>query len=252
RQVSQKRFVDSVSAMTDRAVRLDRAAPSLRVLRRELGEADVLMLVNESVRDTVRTTATVPRAGEVVAVDGFTGRLTGVPSTSDGRATRVGIDLAPGTAVVLVVGAPAAWDGLPVAPAVERGTAVPIERAWSVAIATAGEAAFSPWRELSGLRPLSDPDLLPRFAGTARYTATFGAEPDGLPHALDLGAVFELAAVRLNGVDLGRRIAPPYVFEVPEGVLGTTNTLEIDVTNTLAKAQPDFFSAFAQQEPSGL
>lgn len=252
RQVSQKRLVDSVSGMTERAVRLERSAPSVRVLRRALGDADVVMAVNESVRDVVRTGITIPRQGEAVAFDAFTGALTAVPSTSDGSATTVGIDLAPGEATVLVVGSASAWEDLPVEAPDERGAVVELAPTWSVATATTGRPAFEHWQSLDGLRPLSDPELLPRFSGTARYTASFEAEAVGLRHTLDLGDVFELATVRLNGVDLGSRIAPPYVFDVPAGVLADANTIEVDVTNTLAKAQPDFFSAFAQQDPSGL
>ena len=153
---------------------------------------------------------------------------------------------------MLLVGSPTAWEGLPVRPAAERGEAVELAPTWAVATATASEPAFSEWGELDGLRPLSDPDLLPRFSGTARYTASFDSRDDAAEHVLDLGQVFELASVRLNGVDLGSRIAPPYVFDVPAGVLAGSNTMEVEVTNTLAKAQPDFFSAFAQQDPSGL
>jgi hypothetical protein len=256
RQVSQKRLVDSVSGMTERAVRLDRPAASLRVLRRDLGDADVIMLVNESVREPVRTIATVPRAGEAVAFDATAGTLTAVPGASDGWSTSIDLDLGPGEALVLIVGSPAAWAGLPVRPATAHADAVELAPTWSVATAAAGQDGFTEWGELVGLRPLSDPDLLPRFSGTARYTASFDADvagdAAGGEHALDLGEVFELATVRLNGVDLGTRIAPPYVFPVPEGVVSRSNTVEIEVTNTLAKAQPDFFSAFAQQDPSGL
>lgn len=252
RQVSQKRLVDAVSGMTDRAVRLERPAPSVRVLRRDLGDADAIMLVNESTREAVRTTATLPRAGDVVAYDAMTGALTQVPSVGDGWSASMRLDLGPGESVVLLVGSPTAWGGLPVRPASVRRDSVELAPAWSVATATAGESAFTEWGGLDALRPLSDPDLLPRFSGTARYTASFEAEAATTEHVLDLGQVFELATVRLNGVDLGTRIAPPYVFDVPAGVLTGRNTVEIDVTNTLAKAQPDFFSAFAQQEPSGL
>ncbi|MGN7799611.1 glycosylhydrolase-like jelly roll fold domain-containing protein [Leifsonia sp. 22587] len=252
RQVSQKRLVEAVSGMTDRAVRLAHPAPSVRVLRRDLGDADVIMLVNESVREAVRTTATVPRPGDAVAFDAATGTLAETPAVSDGRSTSIGLELEPGQSLVLLVGSPSAWDGLPVGPAAERGDAVELAPRWAVATAVAGESTYVEWSELDGLRPLSDPDLLPRFSGTARYTASFDTGDAAADHVLDLGDVFELASVRLNGVDLGTRIAPPYRFDVPEGVLRGTNTIEIDVTNTLAKAQPDFFSAFAQQEPSGL
>jgi hypothetical protein len=122
-----------------------------------------------------------------------------------------------------------------------------------VELATAAEyPAFARWRTLDRLRPLSDPDQLPRFSGTARYTASLDHGWADQPHRLDLGAVHEIARVRLDGVDLGTRIAPPYTFDIPAGALVHGGTLEVEVTNTLAKAHPDFFSAFAQQDPSGL
>lgn len=252
RHISQKRLVDSVVGMTDRAVRFDGPAPGLRVLRRDVGDGDVLMLVNESARDTVRGSATLPRAGAVVAYDAVNAALTAVPSRTAGPSTRIDLRLAPGEALVLVVGAPALWEGLPLRPAAQAVSEVELAPAWAVATKTAGDSRYSDWGTLDDLRPLSDPGLLPHFSGTARYTAEFEAEQPEGGHALDLGEVFELASVRLNGVDLGTRVAPPYVFDIPDGLVRDRNTLQIEVTNTLAKAQPDFFSAFAQQEPSGL
>ncbi len=244
------------------------------------------MLVNESVRDRVRTAITVPRAGDAVAFDAFAGELTAVPSRSvdltgtgtlaelagsGGDAaifggaigftlpparregTTVEIDLAPGQALVLLVGDAAAWHGLPVATARTAGDPRPIAPAsWSVSTATATEyPRFTPWGRLDELVPLDRPDLLPRFSGTARYTASFTTAETGSAR-LDLGETFELATVRVNGVDLGTRIAPPYTFDIPSGVLGPDNELEVEVTNTLVKAQPDFFSALAEQDPTGL
>ena len=253
RPVSQRGLVDAVAGMTDRAVRLHRRSPSLRVLRIDQGEADVVMLVNESPHAVVRTAVTLPRSGAVAAFDAFAGTLTAVSSEIRPTGTIVDLELGPGAATVLVVGSTSAWEGLAVLPAVDRGAPKSLSMTWSVATASAGEyPAFTAWRDLDELRPLSEPDLLPRFSGTARYTASFDSDGVGDPHLLDLGDVFELATVRLNGVDLGTRIAPPYEFEVPAGVLAAHNTLEVEVTNTLAKAQPDFFSAFAQQDPTGL
>jgi hypothetical protein len=286
RAIAQGELVDAVSGMTARAVRVSVDAPALRVLRIDHGDVDVVMLVNESVSERVRGVIMAPRAGEVVSFDAFTGGITAVPTRGGRRAdvgdlpgvgasaakhpilggspipgmpipgmatpaeTAVDIDLAPGEARVLLVGDPAAWAGLAVAPAVAAGEPRAISATWSVSTATATEyPCFRPWRVLDELVPLDRPGLLPRFSGTVRYTASFSADARG-PARLDLGAVFELAQVRVNGVDLGTRIAPPYVFDVPE--LAECNELEIEVVNTLVKAQPDFFSAFAQQEPTGM
>jgi hypothetical protein len=253
RALPQDELVDAAVGMTERAVRASAEAPGLRAVRVEQGPADVVMLVNESTRDRVRTTVTVPRVGEAVAFDAFTGTLRSVPSRSDARGTAVDVDLAAGEALVLLVGDAKAWKGLDVAPAIRAGEQRPVApKRWTVSLATAtGYPDFTPWRDLDELVPLDRPELLPRFSGTARYTGSISSPVTGAAR-VDLGAVFEVATVSLNGVDLGTRIAPPYTFDVPAGVLTGDDILQVDVTNTLVKAQPDFFSAFAQQDPAGL
>jgi len=251
--VAESALVAAVSPLTSRAVRVDVPSPSLRVLRIDQGEADVVMLVNESTHDAVRTAVTVPRPGSVVSFDAFTARLTAVPVRTSPGATTAEIDLPPGDALVLVVGSESAWDGAEVRRPVRTLEPAELAPVWEVSTATASEhPSFTPWRRLDQLTPLDAPGLLPRFSGTIRYSASLAvADPRGA-HRLDLGQVFELATVRVNGAELGTRIAPPYVFDVPEGVLTGDDEIEVEVVNTLVKAHPDFFSAFAQQDPTGL
>ena len=69
------------------------------------------------------------------------------------------------------------------------------------------------------------------FCGTMRYTTTFDAPAHAITQ-LDLGDVRESARVRLNGVDLGCRILPPYTFDIPAGILKQHgNELEVEVTS---------------------
>lgn len=185
--------------------------------------------------------------------DAFTARLTAAPARRSGLGTTIDVDLAPGDAIALLVGSTSAWDAAEVSPAVHPVEPVVLAPIWSVSTATAETyPEFTPWGELEVLASLAAPGLLPRFSGTVRYEASFASADPAVAHRIDLGEVFELASVRVNGIDLGARIAPPYVFDVPAGVLAGENELEIDVVNTLAKAQPDYFSAFAQQDPTGL
>jgi len=69
---------------------------------------------------------------------------------------------------------------------------------------------------------------------------------------LDLGEVYEIASVRLNGRDAGVRISPPYYLNITGMGQEGSNILEIEVTNTLAKKIHDVFSRAMVQEPSGL
>ncbi|MGO4343771.1 hypothetical protein, partial [Pedococcus sp. 2YAF34] len=93
RPVPQRGLVDAVAGMTDRAVRIRRPSPSLRALRIDHGDADVVMLVNESVSESVRTAVTIPRAGSAVSLDAFTGALTAMPSERGSHRTTVEIEL---------------------------------------------------------------------------------------------------------------------------------------------------------------
>jgi hypothetical protein len=75
------------------------------------------------------------------------------------------------------------------------------------------------------------------FSGTARYTIQFALPADfrtGQACMLDLGDVREAARVRLNGRDLGKTWSLPFKRQVPSGLLRSTNTLEVEVTNLSA------------------
>ncbi|HTV39594.1 MAG TPA: glycosyl hydrolase [Candidatus Sulfotelmatobacter sp.] len=73
-----------------------------------------------------------------------------------------------------------------------------------------------------------------RFAGSASYTITFDAPRAGDgPYFLDLGTVCQSARVRLNGVDYGTLIAPPFGVVI-DNLKPRENKLEVEVTNVSA------------------
>jgi hypothetical protein len=75
-----------------------------------------------------------------------------------------------------------------------------------------------------------------RFAGTAVYALTFDApaeSPDRTRWVLDLGRVHQSARVRLNGVELGTLVVPPFRLALPT-LQPAGNTLEIEVTSVAA------------------
>ncbi|MBE2216321.1 MAG: glycoside hydrolase, partial [Opitutaceae bacterium] len=73
------------------------------------------------------------------------------------------------------------------------------------------------------------------FSGTASYITTVVAPDtwftDGARLALDLGAVGDLAEVRVNGRDLGLAWKPPYRIDVTPALRPGENRIEIHVTN---------------------
>ena len=68
------------------------------------------------------------------------------------------------------------------------------------------------------------------YSGTAIYRKTFDA-PDAAATYLDLGAVKNLAHVRLNGEDLGIVWTAPWRVNVGKALRAKGNRLEIEVVN---------------------
>jgi len=126
---------------------------------------------------------------------------------------------------------------------------------WVCGIAEPAEyPEFRSCDEVNGLGNISVPGILPRFSGTVRYEGSFDA-PGGIESALlDLGGVYETAAVHINGRHIGTGICPPYAFALPSGLLTQKNNrIAVEVTNTLAKRLGgNQFDRAMPQEPSGL
>ena len=81
----------------------------------------------------------------------------------------------------------------------------------------------------------SDEDIK-YFSGTASYLKTIRLENKDLGEGkrlfLDLGEVKNLAAVKVNGNDLGVTWKPPYCVEITEAAVEGDNSVELEVTNT--------------------
>ena len=72
------------------------------------------------------------------------------------------------------------------------------------------------------------------FSGTATYRTSFQWSPDldTAEAVLDLGQVFNMAHVYVNGKDLGLLWKEPYKMDISEALVEGENTLEIKVTNS--------------------
>lgn len=77
----------------------------------------------------------------------------------------------------------------------------------------------------------SDP-AIKYHSGTATYRTKFMLADAYAITLLDLGAVDEMARVRVNGQEVGTLWKPPYVVDISAAVEAGENTLEVDVVNT--------------------
>lgn len=157
-------------------------------------------------------------------------------ATTDGR-LEVHLELAPGESCVV--------RALPEAHLVTlrhfkpSGPAQRLNGEWRLTF-TEGGPELPPAQTLSKLGSWTElGDAAKAFSGTARYSITFPRPAGGRNWRLNLGDVRESARVRLNGRALGILIGPPFEVDVPEGLLGETNTLKLWVSNLMANRIAD-------------
>ncbi|MDR0567443.1 MAG: hypothetical protein LBG47_10505 [Prevotellaceae bacterium] len=79
-------------------------------------------------------------------------------------------------------------------------------------------------------------EKLKYFSGTAVYEKNFKCkmQPEKCQMILDLGAVYDMATVEVNGKEVGVLWFPPFRIDLAGYVKAGTNTLKISVTNTWA------------------
>ncbi|MFS0724294.1 glycosylhydrolase-like jelly roll fold domain-containing protein [Paenibacillus sp. 1P07SE] len=229
-------------------IRVEQEVPALRHYHYVHDGLDVFMFFNENPHQTIHTDVVLPVQGVAYSYDAFLNKLQPYPLSWDHG---IRLELQPSQSLILLFGieqeAGAAVSHVP------GEEAFVLTNPWQVSTASAGQYPdFNPRGSLTELTNMSAPGVLPRFSGTFRYETEFEWDDATSPLILDLGAVYETAEVWLNGEWAGVLIGPPYWLDIQGKVQQGSNKLIIEVTNTLVKEQPDFLSAYAQQEPTGL
>ena len=122
---------------------------------------------------------------------------------------------------------------------------------WKVYIS---DAPFEEWKlydETEELYDLASWDRIPDFCGKIRYEGEF-EYGENSPALLYLGESTCGIRVKLNGVDLGERIAPPYLFDTEGGLQKGRNRIEIVITTTLGLKKLDGDTHYAAMGKYGL
>lgn len=233
-------------------VRVDGYEPYLRNYHYVHDDLDVFMFFNESTHKIIDTKIVLPVDGAIYVYDAFLNKVTRKEATGESGTKSVELVLHPFESIVLVHGA--ALEAYPAEPPrTVAGPGFELTEEWTVSLATADHYPnFEEWGKLTVLKNMSGPDDLPDFSGTFRYETEFewGGSCEGL--LFELGEVYETAEVWINGEHAGINLCPPYRMEIAGPIRKGSNSLVIEVTNTLVKDQRDFLSSFSQQEPSGL
>jgi hypothetical protein len=86
-----------------------------------------------------------------------------------------------------------------------------------------GQMALGDWSQNDGLAC---------YSGSAWYRKTVTI-PEAKQVTLDLGNLVSSAELRVNGHEVGVRVAPPWTFDITKFVRAGENRLELRICNTL-------------------
>lgn len=235
-------------------VQVKDSEPFLRCYHVKHSDMDVFMFFNEHLSKEIDTEVILPVTGCVRFYNAYTNEVLDTECEKDGAGSRLKLKL-PASETIVVIAGPTLDEVETASKPVKTDTLLTtIQGPWSVSTATSEQyPSFTPWREVEVLADLSRVGQLPTFSGTVRYETDMNWSPAfGKQTVLDLGEAFETAEVYLNGVSAGIRLNAPYRFDLSRLIRDGSNTVVIEVTNTLVYETPDFFSRLGQLEPSGL
>ena len=238
-------------------------------LHRRLADGEIYFLSNRLGRREVtearfRVTGRAPELWDAVS-----GTSRPLSYRVEGDHTIIPLDLAADEAVFIVFQEPTAASQRLVSEP-ELHALAALDNPWRVAFQ---EGRGAPAKtQMDVLEPLNEhvDAGIRHFSGVATYTSTFQLPDDyalGAPLWLDLGAIGDVADIRVNGVDAGVSWFAPYRLSIADQVQAGMNTIEVRVANLwrnrlIADAQEGAepiafiaspsYNADAELRPSGL
>ncbi|EHS57545.1 glycosylhydrolase-like jelly roll fold domain-containing protein [Paenibacillus sp. Aloe-11] len=229
-------------------IRTSEFQPYLRYYHYQQEDGNLYMFFNEDPYRIIETKVTLSTGKQIAAYDGFDNRLKSIPQTLENGKRIVSLTLQPYESIVVFESGEAVETGRETA----KELAI-IHGPWNISFSTAeAYPHFSSQIVLDSLQDISRLEGRERFSGTVRYELSIDLEEEVEDVRIDLGRVYEVAEVTINGRYLGVKICPPYIFEVGDALRKGKNEIIIEVTNNLGKQEQDFLSQYMIQEPTGL
>lgn len=221
--------------------------PYLRYYHYEQPDGHLYMFFNEDPYKRIETEVTIGIGTHVVAYDGFSNSFRSIPYKIVNGKTIVGLSLEAYESVI-VVESMEEKKNLPALTLSEE-----VKGEWQVSFSSSKMYPdFEQGTKLVKLQDISKLEGYATFSGTVKYEVEFQLSEVPEIAILDLGKVYEVAEVTLNGKYLGVKITPPYIFDVLGSLVEGKNSLIIEVTNNLGRQEQDYLSQYMILEPTGL
>lgn len=244
-QAPLSQLAERLTAMGLEDITLSVPCPALRALHYLRPQGGHLYLFfNEDPAKAVDCQVALSHGGEACFYDPWDNKAYRAQNDSH----VLSLSLPPAGLAVVIFGGD--WCGLSALPSLpEKMEPLPLF-GWKV---ECREESTDSWQDITNQAPCPGnlSVALPHFSGFIRYTACFSVSESKAFHWLNLGRVGETAQVWLNEQELGAKISFPYVFEA-KGLKAGENQLVIEVVNSPAYRERDYFSRFLPLPPSGL
>lgn len=249
RTVALSELVCELRPLLGSVVHASDTQPNLRVYHYVKDGVPTFFLVNESVTGRVDTTIRLPADGNPRSIDLMTGAEGLLQFQADRGETILALGLAPGESLFVTFG------GSSATPTAIRDWR-PIECAltgWRVSLSTGPSVAYTMIPEIPGPGDLGNGKHA-EFSGTIRYEATFVSPDIGTDLCLDLGEVYDVVEVALNGESVAVRFARPYFVVLPARLLrdGDNDLVLVVTTNPSRSKGHNTFDRSRPSEPLGL
>lgn len=166
--------------------------------------------------------------------DPLTGQIRNIIGEVTHGRTRVQLSLAPGQSLFLVFRSSDGSKPPALAPTSWIGTGVQYQGPWSIRFDTSFGGPRHPIFQDHPQPWTTHPnDSVRYYSGTATYLNHFEvADAAAMPTTLRLDSLYDLATVRINGIDCGTIWTAPFKTDISHAVRKGLNRLEIEVTNT--------------------
>lgn len=234
----------------NREIKISNEFKDLVYYHYETEDMHSFMFFNESISEVLDTKVSIPKMGHAYEYDAYENK---VYSLNESEENNYDLYLEPYESKVLI------FTKEPIKHEVFKKVSIKdmskrdLNLNWSMSFANSFE--YPNFKNEVALDKLVDITTIEEYedkSGTLRYKSEIEVSNKNNSMILDLGEVYEVAEVFVNGKSAGVRICPPYRYNIGELIEDGKNEVVVEVTNTLGNSNRDAISQYLVIEPFGL